>query len=44
VIAGGARRTSNTTVIEQPDATIVVRRVRMRPDLGTMPLSPASGE
>jgi len=44
VIAGGVRRTSNTTVIEQPDATIVVRRVRMRPDLGTMPLSPASGE
>jgi choline kinase len=43
-IAGGAGRTSNTTVIEQPDATIVVRRVRMRPDLGTMPLSPASGE
>jgi choline kinase len=43
-IAGGTGRTSNTTVIEQPDATIVVRRVRMRPDLGTMPLSPASGE
>ena len=43
-IGGGVRRTSNTTVIEQPDATIVVRRVRMRPDLGTMPLSPASGE
>jgi hypothetical protein len=44
VAVGGARRTSNTTVIEQPDATIVVRRVRMRPDLGSMPLSPASGE
>ena len=44
VTVGGTRRTSNTTVIEQPDATIVVRRVRMRPDLGTMPLSPASGE
>jgi choline kinase len=43
-VAGGVRRTSNTTVIEQPDATIVVRRVRMRPDPGTMPLSPASGE
>jgi choline kinase len=43
-IAGEVGRTSNTTVIEQPDATIVVRRVRMRPDLGTMPLSPASGE
>jgi choline kinase len=43
-VAGEVRRTSNTTVIEQPDATIVVRRVRMRPDLGTMPLSPASGE
>jgi len=44
IAGGGPRRTSNTTVIEQPDATIVVRRVRMRPDLGTMPLSPASGE
>lgn len=42
--AGDVRRTSNTTVIEQADATIVVRRVRMRPDLGNMPLSPASGE
>jgi choline kinase len=41
---GDVRRTSNTTVIEQPDATIVVRRVRLRPDLGSMPLSPASGE
>jgi choline kinase len=37
-------RASNTTVIEQPDATIVVRRVRVRPDEGAMPLSPASGE
>jgi hypothetical protein len=37
-------RPSNTTVIEQPDATIVVRRVRLRPDAGAMPLSPASGE
>jgi choline kinase len=42
--AGNARRTSNTTVIEQPDAPIIVRRVRFRPDLGQMPLSPASGE
>ena len=42
--AGDVRRTSNTTVIEQPDATIIVRRVRMRPDLGSIPLSPASGE
>jgi len=44
VFAGDVRRTSNTTVIEQPDATIVVRGVRLRPDLGSMPLSPASGE
>ena len=36
--------TANTTVIEQPDATIVVRGVRLRPGLGSMPLSPASGE
>ena len=33
-----------TAVIEQPDATIVVRAVRMRADTDTMPLSPASGE
>jgi choline kinase len=44
IYTGGGRRTSNTTVIEQPDATIVVRRVRLRPDTGEMPLSPASGE
>jgi len=37
-------RPSTTTVIEQPDATIVVRAVRLRPDADTMPLSPASGE
>jgi choline kinase len=41
---GDRRRASNTTVIEKPDATIVVRRLRFRPDDGTMPLSPASGE
>jgi choline kinase len=40
----GGRRKANTTVIEQPDATIVVRGVRLRPGLGSMPLSPASGE
>jgi choline kinase len=40
----GAAHRSSTTVIEQPDATIVVRAVRMRPDADTMPLSPASGE
>lgn len=44
IFTGGVRRTSNTTVIEQPDATIVVRRIRLRPDADTMPLSPASGE
>ncbi len=44
VFAGDIRGTSNTTVIEQPDATIIVRRVRLRPDSGSMPLSPASGE
>jgi choline kinase len=44
ILAGDGRRTSNTTVIEQSDATIVVRRVRLRPDAGAMPLSPASGE
>jgi choline kinase len=44
VNAGNGRPASNTTVIEQPDATIIVRRVRLRPDLGSMPLSPASGE
>jgi len=37
-------RPSTTTVIEQPDATIVVRAVRLQPDADTMPLSPASGE
>ena len=42
VAVAGERRRSATTVIEQPDATIVVRAVRMQPD--TMPLSPASGE
>jgi choline kinase len=44
VLTGDRRRASNITVIEQPDATIVVRRVRFRPDPGAMPLSPASGE
>jgi choline kinase len=44
VHVGDGRPASNTTVIEQPDATIIVRRVRLRPDLGSMPLSPASGE
>jgi choline kinase len=44
VFAGDVRRTSNTTVIEQADATIIVRGVRLRPDAGRMPLSPASGE
>jgi choline kinase len=44
IFSGDVRRTSNTMVIEQPDATIVVRRVRLRPDSGAMPLSPASGE
>jgi choline kinase len=38
------RRRSATTVIEQPDATIVVRAVRMPHDADTMPLSPAPGE
>ena len=38
------RRTANTTVIEQGDDTIIVRRVRLRPGSDTMPLSPASGE
>jgi choline kinase len=33
----------DATVIEQPDATIVVRSVRLA-DAGPMPLSPASGE
>ena len=43
-IAGdGGRRQSNTTVIEQPDATIVVRGVRLRPGSGSMPLSPLRG-
>ena len=44
IFAGHGRRTPNTTVIERTDATIVVRRVRLRPDAGAMPLSPASGE
>jgi L-glutamine-phosphate cytidylyltransferase len=44
VLTHDRRRPSNATVIEQHDATIVVRRVRFRPDSGTMPLSPASGE
>jgi choline kinase len=44
IYTGGRRRTSNTTVIEQPDATIIVRRIRLRPDAGAMPLTSASGE
>jgi len=44
VALAGDLRPSATTVIEQPDATIVVRAVRMQPDADTMPLSPASGE
>jgi L-glutamine-phosphate cytidylyltransferase len=44
VALAGDLRPSTTTVIEQPDATIVVRAVRMQPDADTMPLSPASGE
>jgi len=43
-VAAGGRSTSNTAVIEQPDATIIVRGVRLGPGLGNMPLSPASGE
>jgi choline kinase len=37
------RRSAATTVIENSDATIVVRSVRLA-DTGAMPLSPASGE
>jgi choline kinase len=40
-------RSSRTTVIEQPDATIVVRSVRLRADSEAMPFgsaSPASGD
>jgi choline kinase len=44
VLPRDRRRPLNTTIIEQPDATIIVRRIRMHPDLGSMPLSPASGE
>jgi choline kinase len=42
--AAGVRRPSSTTIIEQPDATIVVRHVPLRPGSDAMPLSPASGE
>ena len=42
-VAAG-RPASNTTVIEQPDATIIVRGVRLGPGPGNMPLSSASGE
>ena len=44
LLARDLRPSATTAVIEQPDATIVVRAVRMRPDPDTMPLSPASGE
>ncbi len=44
IYSGNVRRTANTTVIEQGDDTIIVRRVRLRPGSDTMPLSPASGE
>ncbi|HXI30768.1 MAG TPA: phosphocholine cytidylyltransferase family protein [Vicinamibacterales bacterium] len=43
-VALASDRRPATAVIEQPDATIVVRAVRMRADTDTMPLSPASGE
>jgi choline kinase len=43
-VEAGERRRSNTTVIEQPDTTIVVHGVRLRPDVRRVPLSPASGE
>ena len=39
---GEGHRPANTTVIERPDATIVVRGVRLQPGSGAMPL--ASGE
>ncbi|PYR37744.1 MAG: phosphocholine cytidylyltransferase family protein [Acidobacteria bacterium] len=44
LLAGDLRPSATTAVIEQPDATIVVRAVRMHPDGDAMPLSPASGE
>jgi len=44
LLAGDLRPSATTAVIEQPDATIVVRAVRMHPDADAMPLSPASGE
>jgi len=44
LLAGDLRPSAATAVIEQPDATIVVRAVRMHPDADAMPLSPASGE
>ena len=44
LIAGDLRPSAATAVIEQPDATIVVRAVRMQPDTDATALSPASGE
>ena len=44
LIAGDLRPPAATTVIEQPDATIVVRAVRMQPDTDATALFPASGE
>ena len=44
LIAGDLRPSAATTVIEQPDATIVVRAVRMQPDTDATALFPASGE
>jgi choline kinase len=44
VAAGDARQSPSTTVIEQSDATIVVRSVRLHAGSDAMPLSPASGE
>ena len=44
LIAGDLRGSAATTVIEQPDATIVVRAVRMQPDTDATALFPASGE
>jgi choline kinase len=43
VVTADGLRALHTTVIERPDATIVVRSVRLQ-DSGALPLSPASGE
>ena len=47
VVLTGSLRGSRTMVIEQPDATIVVRSVQLRADSDAMPFgsaSPASGD